>query len=373
MYRARDLSTAALRSYNSERRAPGVAGSTSASALNALLRHRLRVRHRDRARERRRARERDARDAGRRGERAQARAASAGRPRVFARSRHSFRRRFASRRRALASIGALAARRETSGARGRRARGVERARVGLRARVDATRRDRRWGFLYTARAYLYTIEIALCGRIYKPYFHPSVDARRATARRDARARARRPRASPRARFLASVAMSATHGACARAHDAANVPVLTLIALACVAGVAGALDPLVVTRWFLAYIVLDGLWIALWPRCVPSAAAVVVAHHVVTAALLAHPLRHPERAIETCRNGLVEANTLFFDIAAAGAAGGARRTRCGTGCTSRRWRRCDSRGNRICCGTFTRTSRRTTFGGRRRRCAGRRCF
>ena len=81
-------------------------------------------------------------------------------------------------------------------------------------------------------------------------------------------------------------MSATHGACARAHDAANVPVLTLIALACVAGIAGALDPLVVTKGFLAYIVLDGLWIALWPRCVPSAAAVVVAHHVVTAALLA---------------------------------------------------------------------------------------
>lgn len=120
------------------------------------------------------------------------------------------------------------------------------------------------------------------------------------------ATARRPRPRDRAR-----AMSATHGACARAHDAANVPVLTLIALACVAGIAGALDPLVVTKGFLAYIVLDGLWIALWPRCVPSAAAVVVAHHVVTAALLAYPLRHPERAIETCRNGLVEANTLFL--------------------------------------------------------------
>ena len=39
--------------------------------------------------------------------------------------------------------------------------------------------------------------------------------------------------------------------------------------------------------------------------------VVVAHHVVTAALLAYPLRHPERAIETYRNGLVEANTLFL--------------------------------------------------------------
>ena len=130
----------------------------------------------------------------------------------------------------------------------------------------------------------------------------------ATARRDARARARprgdRDRATARAPCPRRTAR-------ARAHDAANVPVLTLIALACVAGIAGALDPLVVTKGFLAYIVLDGLWIALWPRCVPSAAAVVVAHHVVTAALLAYPLRHPERAIETCRNGLVEANTLFL--------------------------------------------------------------
>ena len=134
-------------------------------------------------------------------------------------------------------------------------------------------------------------------------------------------------------------MSATHGACARAHDAANVPVLTLIALACVAGVAGALDPLVVTRG------VPGVHRP--RRAVDRALAAVacrarrrwlVAHHVVTAALLAHPLRHPERAIETCRNGLVEANTLFFDTAAAGAGGGARRTRCGTGCTSRRWRR-----------------------------------
>ncbi|XP_003075320.2 unnamed product, partial [Ostreococcus tauri] len=41
------------------------------------------------------------------------------------------------------------------------------------------------------------------------------------------------------------------------------------------------------------------------------ARLVLIHHAVTSVLLAHVLRRPERAMETCRNGLVEANTLLL--------------------------------------------------------------
>ena len=35
------------------------------------------------------------------------------------------------------------------------------------------------------------------------------------------------------------------------------------------------------------------------------------HHVLTFAILLHPLRFPEHAIETCRDGIVELNTFFL--------------------------------------------------------------
>jgi len=100
-------------------------------------------------------------------------------------------------------------------------------------------------------------------------------------------------------------------ACVAAHDAANVIALSALSCACACGLAGALSARLVTAIFIAYILLDGAWIALWPRAVPSGARLVVTHHAVTMVLLAHAARHPERAMETCRNGLVEANTLFL--------------------------------------------------------------
>ena len=99
------------------------------------------------------------------------------------------------------------------------------------------------------------------------------------------------------------------GACSAAHDAANVPCLLTITSLCVAGLVGVVDPLFVTRVFLAYMVIDGAWIACFPRAVPSAARVVVLHHCVALVLLLHVVTRPDRALETCRNGLVEGNTL----------------------------------------------------------------
>lgn len=110
--------------------------------------------------------------------------------------------------------------------------------------------------------------------------------------------------------------------CAAAHDAANVPVLSLVSALCVGGLFGFIEPLVVTKVFLMYILFDGVWIAAYPKCVPSAAKVVVLHHVITGALLLHPLRRPDRAIETCKNGLVELNTLFLILRRRSARGGA---------------------------------------------------
>jgi hypothetical protein len=97
--------------------------------------------------------------------------------------------------------------------------------------------------------------------------------------------------------------------CAAAHDATNVPCLLTIASLCLAGLAGVVDPLFVTHVFLVYMVIDGAWIACFPRAVPSAARAVVVHHVVASTLLLHVVMRPERAMETCRNGLVEGNTL----------------------------------------------------------------
>lgn len=100
-------------------------------------------------------------------------------------------------------------------------------------------------------------------------------------------------------------------ACVAAHDAVNVPALASLACLCACGLAGVVRAEFVTQAFVAYILLDALWLALWPRAVPSGASLVILHHAVTMVLLTHALRRPERAMETCRNGLVELNTLFL--------------------------------------------------------------
>ena len=127
----------------------------------------------------------------------------------------------------------------------------------------------------------------------------------------------RPRPSPRGR---TVAQPSPHerahaapsrppsGACSAAHDAANVPCLLTITSLCVAGLVGVVDPLFVTRVFLAYMVIDGAWIACFPRAVPAPRA---SSSFITAWRwsLLHVVTRPDRALETCRNGLVEGNTL----------------------------------------------------------------
>jgi len=116
-----------------------------------------------------------------------------------------------------------------------------------------------------------------------------------------------------ARYPDFVTLTMPRPSCVAAHDAFNVPVLFTIASMCAIGIAmpRALDLALVTRVFALYVAADALWIFLFPRSVPRAANVVVIHHLVTLALLSNAMRHPERAIETCRNGLVEWNTLFL--------------------------------------------------------------
>ena len=53
-----------------------------------------------------------------------------------------------------------------------------------------------------------------------------------------------------------------------------------------------MDPAAVTHAFLAYSLLDFVWVALQPDAVPSLSLVILFHHVVTAVLLAVPLAHP---------------------------------------------------------------------------------
>ena len=101
--------------------------------------------------------------------------------------------------------------------------------------------------------------------------------------------------------------------CVAAHDAANVPILFTIASLCTASLLAParVDAWVITVCFIAYVLVDTVWIAVAPQCVPRAARAVLAHHAVTLCLLACPALRPERAAETCRNGLVEWNTLFL--------------------------------------------------------------
>jgi hypothetical protein len=97
-----------------------------------------------------------------------------------------------------------------------------------------------------------------------------------------------------------------------AHDLANLALLPALGTLVLAGLAGAADLLLVTRAFFLYILLDLCWIAAVPRAVPSLPGAILAHHAVTLALLAFPLREPAKfGVYTCLDGLVEVNTFFL--------------------------------------------------------------
>mmetsp|Transcript_23472 Transcript_23472/g.79915 ORF Transcript_23472/g.79915 Transcript_23472/m.79915 type:complete len:199 (+) Transcript_23472:155-751(+) len=95
------------------------------------------------------------------------------------------------------------------------------------------------------------------------------------------------------------------------HDRVNLVVLPLLTTSCALGAAELVDSYAVTVVFTAYIVADLVWVAACPGCVPRAPGLICLHHVVTLALLAHPLRYPEHAFFTCWDGMVELNTALL--------------------------------------------------------------
>lgn len=96
-----------------------------------------------------------------------------------------------------------------------------------------------------------------------------------------------------------------------AHDRANLVALPVIGCLVLAGLAGLIDTLLVTKAFILYIVADFFWILLEPRAVPSKPRVILYHHAITFLLLQIPLKHPQLGQYTCWDGLVEWNTLFL--------------------------------------------------------------
>ena len=97
----------------------------------------------------------------------------------------------------------------------------------------------------------------------------------------------------------------------RLHDALNVPLVGGLSVMCILGLLGLMDAHLITKIFITYITIDALWIVISPSAVPKHAWAIVLHHVLTFAILLHPLRYPEHAIETCRDGIVELNTFFL--------------------------------------------------------------
>jgi hypothetical protein len=95
------------------------------------------------------------------------------------------------------------------------------------------------------------------------------------------------------------------------HDSINVPVVGSLAALCIGGIFSLIDTLLVTKIFLAYIVLDTVWIIIFPASIPNTARFIIFHHLLTFCILLHPLRYPEHSMETCRDGIVELNTFFL--------------------------------------------------------------
>ena len=61
---------------------------------------------------------------------------------------------------------------------------------------------------------------------------------------------------------------------------------------CILGLLGLMDAHLITKIFITYIVVDTVWIVVSPSAVPKHAGALVLHHVLTFAILLHPLRSP---------------------------------------------------------------------------------
>lgn len=95
------------------------------------------------------------------------------------------------------------------------------------------------------------------------------------------------------------------------HDQVNLALIPLIGALTIAGLVGAIDPAITTYAFLAYVLLDSIWLVVQPDAVPSLPFVILFHHAVTAVLLCVPLAHPHLHWYTCVDGIVELNTMFL--------------------------------------------------------------
>lgn len=95
------------------------------------------------------------------------------------------------------------------------------------------------------------------------------------------------------------------------HDQTNLVCLPILCALCVAGLADLVDCWAITVAFTLYIVVDLLWILIVPESLPRFPLIITVHHVITLALLSHPLRYPVDAHFTCLDGLVEISTFFL--------------------------------------------------------------
>lgn len=95
------------------------------------------------------------------------------------------------------------------------------------------------------------------------------------------------------------------------HDQTNLVALPILCALCVAGLADLVDCWNITVAFTAYIVFDLLWILIVPESLPRFPLIITVHHLITLALLSHPLRYPHDARFTCLDGLVEISTFFL--------------------------------------------------------------
>jgi len=95
------------------------------------------------------------------------------------------------------------------------------------------------------------------------------------------------------------------------HDQANLVCLPLLCALCCAGLAGVADCWLISVAFTAYILADLAWILIVPESLPRFPLIITVHHLITLALLSHPLRYPQDAHFTCLDGLVEMSTFFM--------------------------------------------------------------
>jgi len=95
------------------------------------------------------------------------------------------------------------------------------------------------------------------------------------------------------------------------HDVVNLALIPVVGVGTVLGILDVVHPTLVSQAFLLYVLIDFVWLLIQPDAVPSLSSVILAHHVVTVALLYFPLKYSELAIYTCWDGLCEINTFFL--------------------------------------------------------------